>query len=86
MCRNPSVAQLTQKTVRPDDYRNVTRRGQAAGRVIRVSRQVAGLLIVTEIGQSEPAWTTENAANDHDPFAAGVKMPGIVTLNEPSRP
>ena len=27
-----------------------------------------------------------SAANDHDPFATGIKMPGIVTLNEPSPP
>jgi hypothetical protein len=50
---------------------------RAYGRpVIGCLRQVAGLLVATETGQSE------NAANDRDPFAAGIKMPGIVTLNE----
>jgi hypothetical protein len=60
---------------------------KACGRpVIGCLRQVAGWLVATETGQSEPAWTAENAANDHDPFAAGIKMPGIVTLNERSPP
>jgi hypothetical protein len=71
MCRNPSVSQLTQKTVRPDDYRTVTR--AAAGWAIGCSRQGAGRLIAAETGQSEPRRTAEDAANDHDPFSAASK-------------
>src|SRR6516164_4338532 len=74
MCRNLSVPQLTSEdgALRrlPERYS-----GLAAGRAIRCSRQVAGWLIGTETGQSEPAWTTENTANDHDPFSAASKCP-----------